>query len=82
MRGRAAAARRAPQPGDDGAGSAQAYAGQYAANTNVKGKSRFDTGAGGTAGGGFGGDVTGKPFWGNPVSADRRSPPPPPLSPY
>lgn len=52
---------------------AKAFASQYQANTNIKGKNKFNRGAGTTSGGAFGGDVTGKPFWGNPISADRAS---------
>lgn len=51
---------------------AKAYARQYQPNTNVKGN-RFETAKGRTAGGALGGDVTGKPMWGNPISADRAS---------
>ena len=51
---------------------AKAFATQYGGNTQVKG-SVFDQLRGTTSGGALGGDVTGKPMWGNPVSADRAS---------
>ena len=51
---------------------AKAYANQYQPNTQVKGDI-FDTKAGQTSGGALGGDVTGKPMWGNPISADKAS---------
>ena len=51
---------------------AKAFASQYQPNTQVKG-SAFDQMGGTTSGGALGGDVTGKPMWGNPVSADSAS---------
>jgi hypothetical protein len=51
---------------------AKAFATQYGGNTQVKG-SVFDQLRGATSGGALGGDVTGKPMWGNPISADRAS---------
>ncbi len=53
-----------------GSGQAKAYASQYGANTNVA-DDTWGGGAGTTPGGAEGGDVTGRPLWGGPVSADR-----------
>jgi len=51
---------------------AKAWSTQYLPHVNQK-NSLWNAGSGQTSGGALGGDVTGKPMWGNPVSADRAS---------
>ena len=51
---------------------AKSYATQYVPNTNAADKT-WGGGDGETSGGAEGGDVTGRPLWGGPVSVDRRA---------